>query len=64
MARYANEYFRAVRTCDDVLIALDRYRERDRAIEQLELQIMDDRIEALLGARAAAAPPPSRRVPS
>jgi hypothetical protein len=64
MARYCNEYFRAVRTCDNVLIALGRYREHDDAIEQLELQIMDDRIEALLGAREAAAPPPSRRVPA
>lgn len=47
----ASECFRAVRTCDAVLEALEKYPERDEAIERLELAIMDERLEALIGAR-------------
>jgi hypothetical protein len=51
MAASAAACFRAVRTCDEVLAALERYPLRDAAIERLELAIMDARLEALLGAR-------------
>ena len=47
-------HFRAVRLCDEVLTFLARYNGRDGAIERLELAIMDDRLEALLGARECA----------
>jgi hypothetical protein len=51
MESTASECFRAVRTCDAVLAALEGYPERDGAIVRLELAIMDERLEALLGAR-------------
>lgn len=51
MESTASECFRAVRTCDLVLEALEKYPEHDEAIERLKLAIMDDRLEALIGAR-------------
>lgn len=51
----AERYFRAVRLCDEVLASLEMYDGRDEATERLELAIMDDRLEAMLGARACAA---------
>jgi hypothetical protein len=50
-AHRAADYFRAVRTCNEVLAALEDYEDRDEAIVRLELEIRDDRLEALLGAR-------------
>jgi hypothetical protein len=50
-AHRPEDYFRAVRTCNEVLHALGQYDDRDDAIERLELEIRDDRLEALLGAR-------------
>ena len=47
-------YFKAVRVCDEVLSFLASYDRRDDAIERLELAIMDERLEALLGARESA----------
>lgn len=44
-------HFVAARLCDEVLAFLAAYDDRDEAIERLELAIMDDRLEALLGAR-------------
>jgi hypothetical protein len=45
--------YRAVRTCDAVLKALERYPDRDDAIERLELEIIDARLEASLAAHDA-----------
>jgi hypothetical protein len=50
-------YFRAIRLCDELLGFLASYRSRDDAIARLELAIMDDRLEALLGARETANEP-------
>lgn len=50
-----DDHFRAVRLCDQVLTFLAAYNGRDEAIERLELAIMDERLEALLGARESAA---------
>lgn len=56
-AHRPEDHFRAVRTCNEVLRALEAYDGRDEAIERLELEILDDRLEALLGAREFDARP-------
>ena len=52
--RSAEQCFRAARTCDQVLAALAAFPDRDDAIVSLDLAIMDDRLEAVLGARETA----------
>jgi hypothetical protein len=49
-----SDCFRAVRMCDQVLASLQAYPCRDEVIERLELAIMDERLEAMLGARELA----------
>jgi hypothetical protein len=55
-------YFRAVRLCDDVLAFLATYGGRDEVIERLELAIVDERLEAFLGARECASAPATSTV--
>jgi hypothetical protein len=40
--------------CDELRSFLESYGDRDPAIERLELAIMDERLEAMLGAREFA----------
>jgi hypothetical protein len=41
------DHFRAIRTCDAVLAALERYLPRDEAIQHLELAIVGERADAI-----------------